>query len=322
MKLAIIASYAMMTTVTAMGMSFAMSGGAGNATQEATASLAEIAGSRVTFADPVGPCCGVSIAKPFYLKQYLYGSAPLAEPASAPSREGLPGLPGLKGRSSFFGYSQEPATSKAEPPTSSPVTPTPAPSPTPAAPKRPPTLDELLGLAPAGEDGASDDLKKKLAEEDPGDLFAEAISLMESSSRRLDDGKDTGLETQRTQEDTLRKLDQLISQMQKKQQQQQQQKQQQQQQNKDSKRDQQQQQQQQNQQQQQDAQQTMNPDQAVNSPARRNGALRPGLEAAKAAWGALPARIREMLLQGSDEKFSTTYERQTEEYYRKLAEQK
>ncbi len=57
-------------------------------------------------------------------------------------------------------------------------------------------------------------------------------------------------------------------------------------------------------------------------PARRDGALRPGLDAARAAWGSLPERLRDMLLQGSGEKFSTTYERLTEEYYRRLAERK
>ena len=38
-------------------------------------------------------------------------------------------------------------------------------------------------------------------------------------------------------------------------------------------------------------------------------------------WGALPERVRDMLLQGRRERFSSLYERLTRAYYRRLAEE-
>ncbi len=202
----------------------------------------------------------------------------------------------------------------------------------PAAPseRRPlPSLDELLGLTPAGAgapaspaaplpaavaDAGRQELDERLKEPSVDDQFEEAVRLMDRSAGRLTSSRDTGLDTQRIQEDTLKKLDALISQMQKQQQQQSQ-----------SSQKQQQQQQQADQpqassgaRQEKRAQDST----ATDAPARRDGPLRPGLEAAKAAWGALPARVREMLLQGSGEKFSSNYDKLTEEYYKKLAEQR
>jgi hypothetical protein len=189
-----------------------------------------------------------------------------------------------------------------------------------------PTLDELLGLPPegvrpaGGTDVLRDDLNRRLADENPAELFEQAVALMGTTAQRLDAGGaagaagDTSLDTQRLQEDTLRKLDAMISQMRKQRQQQQQQ------QSPQDQADQQRQQQQQQQSARQDARATDSTN--ADAPGRRDGALRPGLDAAKAAWGGLPARIRDLLLQGSGEKFSTSYEKMTEEYYRKLAEQK
>lgn len=206
---------------------------------------------------------------------------------------------------------QAPSQPKDAPPAAAPQAP-----PSPPAPV--PTLDELLGLggaAPGAGDPTRDDLNKRLADENPADLFEQAVGLMGATASRLGDAADTGLDTQRLQEDTLRKLDAMISQMRRQQQQQQQQKQRQQ--------SPQEQQEQQRRLEQSTRQETRSADsQNIDPPGRRDGALRPGLEAAKAAWGALPARIRDLLLQGSGEKFSSAYERMTEEYYRKLAEQK
>lgn len=193
------------------------------------------------------------------------------------------------------------------------------------APKAPPSLDDLLNLTPdkspdgtpPAPDVTREDLDKRLANEKPEDLFKQALDLMDSSAKRLADAKDPGLETQRLQEDALRKLDQLISQLKKKKSQQQQQKQQQQQNQDQEDKQSQPQQSGQRQEQRHDAESN-----TTQLPARRDGALRPGLEAARAAWGALPARIREMLLQGQGEKFSSVYEKMTEEYYKKLAEQR
>lgn len=206
-------------------------------------------------------------------------------------------------------------------------------------PAAPPTLDELLGLKPAtpvAKEGAAvvdtsrEELDQRLKEPTIDDQFKAAVELMGRSATRLGPGGDVGLDTQRLQEETLRKLDALLSPMKKRQEQQQQQQHsedQQSQKNKDK----------QNQQQQQPSQpQAPKPagsakeNQAgrgenraeVDPPARQAVKLRPGLDAAKAAWGALPQRLREMLLQGSDERFSTSYEQLTEDYYKRLAEQK
>jgi hypothetical protein len=40
----------------------------------------------------------------------------------------------------------------------------------------------------------------------------------------------------------------------------------------------------------------------------------------RSEWGSLPQRVRDMLLQGRNEKFSSLYEKLTGEYYRRLAE--
>jgi hypothetical protein len=44
-------------------------------------------------------------------------------------------------------------------------------------------------------------------------------------------------------------------------------------------------------------------------------------EESRTEWGGLPQRVRDMLLQGRGEKFSSLYEQMTREYYRKLAEE-
>ena len=38
-------------------------------------------------------------------------------------------------------------------------------------------------------------------------------------------------------------------------------------------------------------------------------------------WGNLPPRVRDQLLQGRSDKYSSHYERLTREYYRRLAEE-
>lgn len=57
-------------------------------------------------------------------------------------------------------------------------------------------------------------------------------------------------------------------------------------------------------------------------PGGQSGALRPEQLADLAAWGALPERFREALVQGSSDKFSATYRRLTESYYKMLAEER
>ena len=103
-----------------------------------------------------------------------------------------------------------------------------------------PTLDELLEIPsrPAApvDDGATardgdqvpDDLlkaralidpliKQKLSEVGPTDLFKEAVAMMDVASQRLTVDKDPGLGTQRIQQSTLAKLDQLIAEVRKRQ---------------------------------------------------------------------------------------------------------
>lgn len=196
-----------------------------------------------------------------------------------------------------------------------------------------PTLDELLGLAaPSGQanrpspTATEQDLSDRLAGASLEDNFKEAIALMARASNRLNAHQDTGLDTQRIQEQAILKLDEALSEAKKRQQQQSQSRS-----------------QQQRQQQQQDQSQAPQPDQPMEGeeqgqrqnseqrsgdsnanlipPDRMADVLNPNVNSTGAAWGNLPERLRNALLQGRGEKFSTRYARLTQEYYRRLAEQ-
>jgi hypothetical protein len=224
------------------------------------------------------------------------------------------------------------------PATNPPASPAPTAAPRPA-PGRVPTLDELLGTKPATKptdpapgaqapvapgalpegDPNAKDLDRALSAEELGDLFEQAVTLMGDASTRLAGSKDAGLTTQRVQEDILRRLDTLISQMQNQQQQQS---------SSSSSSSQQQQGQQQPNQPRPGRQGESgqagsgeNTGQENMPPGRQDGQLNPQLDSARAAWGALPARVRDILLQGSSDRFSSRYQRLTEAYYRRLAEQ-
>ena len=204
----------------------------------------------------------------------------------------------------------------------------------------PPSLDDLLGIdeedrddgaEEAAEQARQDELDRQLNEEEISDAFMQAVELMRVSATRLDEDFDSGLGTQRIQEDIIARLETLIDQAQQQMQQNQQQSssssssqqrsQQQQQQDPGSR--QRQQEDQQGQQQQQDAQR--NPEgseaQEGDGPARQNELLNPLLDVEGSEWGSLPERARDMLLQGRREKYSSLYERMTREYYRRLAEE-
>lgn len=242
----------------------------------------------------------------------------------------------------------DPAT-KPAPAQPSPEVPGKQPHTQPAQPSKAaaPTLDELLGTAgeqgpastpePAASDATDEsdvidalkpgqrDLERRLSAQEMGDEFKQAIALMGDAADRLEKHRDTGLDTQRVQEDVLRKLDELISQMEKNSQQQQS--------SSSSSQQQQQQQRDPSQSQQQQArkgaqkrkdQKGQSPGEGLSeqqAPALQEGALRPSLESATAAWGSLPARVRDMLLQGAGDRFSKTWEQATETYYRRLAEE-
>ena len=240
----------------------------------------------------------------------------------------------------------QPAPAPTPPPAQTPPpTPTPAPT-TPPAQDQPgaeagktgagtaadPSLDELLGLdrptdrAVGPEDrGIDKELERRLSAAEMGDVFQQALTLMNDAADKMEN-RDVGIATQRVQEDVLKRLDQLIDQMEKNSQQQQQ---------SGSSSQQQGRQQNPSQSQQQSSrkggskkgQQPGEPqagsgeNTSGRAPGLQQGALRPALESAPAAWGSLPARVRDMLLQGAGDKFSATWDKATENYYRRLAEE-
>ncbi len=206
-----------------------------------------------------------------------------------------------------------------------------------------PGLDELLGLPPVParpdaapgttpgaeplpQDAIRTELERKLTDKKIDDNFKQAVQLMSDVASRLARARDAGVDTQRTQEEIIRRLDALIEAAKEREQQ-----------NKksssqsqsQSQKDQQQnptpqQQQRQQQQQQQQKEAAAGDNQGeVTPPGLRTGALnKEALDAAVAAWGSLPERVRESLLQGMGDRFSNLYDALTQEYYRRLAEEK
>lgn len=219
-----------------------------------------------------------------------------------------------------------------------------------AAPASPPkglrSLDEQLGLTPTpagGPGGAApvptpnqQDLTDRLNDTKLEDSFKEAIALMNRAASRLSDHRDVSIDTQRIQEEAIRRLDQTLSEAKKRQQKQKQ--------SSSSSSSQQNSQPQQTDaqgQQPQQPQSGMTPEERarqeaaqraaaqraaeananLSPPEREREALRAALEASRAAWGNLPERVRQSLMQGSGEKFSTVYQQMTVDYYKRLAEQ-
>ena len=180
-----------------------------------------------------------------------------------------------------------------------------------------PTLDELLGIE--GEAAPTEglpDIERALeggageAQQDISQLFVSAVESMSRSADRLGDLGDHGLTTQRFQEDALNKLDMLIAMAQQNQQQQQPSPQSQQQQSDP----------QAQQQQQQQAGSGENPGVDSRPPARQ-AELDGDISESRAEWGMLPARLRDMLLQGRGDTAASLYRRLTERYYQRLAEE-
>jgi hypothetical protein len=188
------------------------------------------------------------------------------------------------------------------------------PSPTPAPPQEP-TLDDLLGLPRTEREPAqgTPELDRRLSDEPAGDDFEQAVDLMDDSAGRLE-ARHAGLDTQRVQERALAKLDKLIADAQK---------------NPKSgkgkpkpKPDQQPQPSpgQQSSQQQQQAQASASTTGGVPNVPRQDGSLSPPPPSASASWGNLPAHVRDSLTQGASDRFSSLYRALTEEYYKRLAE--
>jgi hypothetical protein len=194
----------------------------------------------------------------------------------------------------------------------------------------PPSLDELLGLEEQNEREAADlareqsreELERRLSDQAFTGAFEQAIAKMEISADQLDQKFDTGLGTQRVQEEVLAQLERLI----------------------DESRNRQGQssggasagaaqqqptptpgrrQQQQGDPADQGSQrnQTAGNSQEMEPPGPQHGDINNVIDESRAEWGNLPPRLRDEMIQGSREKFSSLYEQLTEAYYRRLAEE-
>ncbi len=197
-------------------------------------------------------------------------------------------------------------------------------------------LDDLLGLDDEQQDNqpttdatnqpndpSREELERVLTGRQASDTLLQALQQMDETADRLGELGDAGPVTQRLQEEVLRKLEVLIRSAEEQEQQRSrsQQNQQQQQQEQQSQRRPGQQQQAQQQSQAGEQRQGENNGSEQPPPPREDGPINELVEAAGAAWGALPARVRESLVQGLNDRFSSLYERETEAYYRRLAEQ-
>ncbi len=190
----------------------------------------------------------------------------------------------------------------------------------------PPSLDDLLGLETDESESDADEaarlesereLQRRLDEKEINDAFLVALDRMAMSAKRLGELFDTGLATQRIQEDILAKLDQLIDRARRMQSQasassssspQSSQSQ-----NPGQRSN------QANNSQRRDG--TPQDSQEGNPPPRQEGDIQTILQEAGVEWGTLPQRLREELQQGRNDKFSSMYRRLTEEYYKRLAEE-
>lgn len=218
----------------------------------------------------------------------------------------------------------------------------PAPQTPPPPAAKPPAkgLDELLGLpttkpgtakpeaepapSPPDDETAQDteetELDRRLTSEQLAEKFDEAVRKMAESARRIERLGDVGLETQRLHDEILRNLDVLIKQSQQQSQSSSSSSSSSSSQDSEAARAQQQQ-KQRSQGQNQEAGQGENTGQAATPPPLSDVERQTRLDTARAAWGSLPQRVRDSLLEGSSDYFSALYESMTEAYYRKIAEE-
>lgn len=199
-------------------------------------------------------------------------------------------------------------------------------------------LDDLLGLDGDDEEAdASDDaealpegagvgeieLERALTEQEAREALVQAAQQMKEAGFRMGEVEDSGVVTQRLHQEIITKLDVLIRFAEQQQQQQSSSSQQQQQQSQSQQQQQQNQQQQQGQRQQQSQQageMSGEPQDGMHDLAFEEG-RRDVIDSSSAGWGDLPQRVRERLVEGSSDYFSTLYEALTEAYYRRLAEE-
>ena len=188
----------------------------------------------------------------------------------------------------------------------------------------PPSLDDLLGLETDESDAdeaarleSERELQRRLDEKEINDAFLVALDRMATSAKRLGELFDTGLATQRIQEDILAKLDQLIDRAKRMQAQisasRSSSAQNSQSQNPGQRRN------QANNSQRRDG--TPQDSQEGDPPPRQEGDIQTILQEVGVEWGNLPERLRQELQQGRNDKFSSMYRRLTEEYYKRLAEE-
>lgn len=219
---------------------------------------------------------------------------------------------------------------KPDAPKPSDPAPTPAPDPEADAPAEDEaaddalkTLDELLGLDNPVDERTRDlledydpdkvQLDRKLTAQEAAEKLEQAVQQMHETAFRLEQIRDTGIVTQRLQAEILAKLDVLIKNAQ----------------NQQSSSQSSSQSQSQQQQQQEMPQKGDQNAQPSNQPGATDGGGNPAFQegqrdqfdATKAAWGALPERIREKLMEGSDDNFSEWYRALTEAYYKRIAEE-
>ena len=199
-----------------------------------------------------------------------------------------------------------------------------------------PSLDDLLKLEnnkPANNKddqstGKPDtpDLKKpeELTDAQAADAFANAVRKMDQAASRLRKLNDPGIQTQRIQEAVLRHLDEVLAHAQQQQQQGQQ--------GKNNNQKKQESGSSQNQQKQgskpqgnkaRGKQQGNNASQGNFSPGQADDPnnIKGDIEETRVEWGNLPKRLRDELDQSLGEKFSPIYQKLTEAYYRRLAEE-
>jgi len=188
------------------------------------------------------------------------------------------------------------------------------------AQEAPPTLDELLGLDDQGEaprtdegvpvnDPSRNELDRKLDASQVSEAFVEAVGLMDETAHRISSASDTGITTQRLQEEILRKLDQILASAQESQSSSSSS-------SSDPQQDQPDQQQQNNQQ-----RQNSSAENSRDAPPQQDGTLLPSTTPSAARWGALRGRVRDALTQGTNDPFSALYRSMTEAYYKRLAEE-
>ncbi|MBL4700312.1 MAG: hypothetical protein JKX85_03560 [Phycisphaeraceae bacterium] len=204
-----------------------------------------------------------------------------------------------------------------------------------------PSLDELLDLdvpktqkQPVIEDQPID--PDELSPAGGRDAMQRAVNNMHKVAKRMGDNRDVSLSLQRLQEEIIKDLDQVIASAKKQKQKssssssssssgspsEDQQKQSSTKSNSSERSDA----QKGNAQPQSSSQKTSAKDGNPADIAAKMAAQKPGdvarpLESSKVEWGNLPPRLRDELMQGTQERFSPVYEKQTQAYYRRLAEE-